>query len=211
MVNRGYDEETQLVLDSTSAFMDESIRKGFIKKVYAIVIAMLALTFSVTIAFTSVPEIRKWGQTRFAFVLLIIVWVTILVLIIVLACSESVRRSYPHNIILLIVFTLLFSVACGITASYTKPFIVLMAIALTLLITIVLTMFAFQTKYDFTIFSGILVCFTIGLLVFGVMILIFQSKILHIVYATVGAILISCYIVVDTQMLMSGMSTWVFI
>ncbi|XP_063676691.1 protein lifeguard 1-like [Bolinopsis microptera] len=200
-----YDEESNLVISGAStAFDDQSVRRGFIRKVYAILIAMLTLTFTVIIAFTTIPVLRTWGQTRVALLVFVVLWLSAIVLMIVLICNESLRRSYPQNAIFLVVMTLIFSFALGITASYSKPFIVLVAIATTLGIVIALTIFAFQTKYDFTILTGILFCVSISLLVFVILVVLLHSRVLYLVYATLGACLISIYIVVDTQIMMSG-------
>ena len=198
-----YDEESNLVI-SNSSFDDQNVRRGFIRKVYAILIAMLTLTFSVIIGFTAIPVLRSWGQTKVALIVFIVLWISAIVLMIVLICNESLRRTYPQNAVFLFVLTLIFSFALGITASYTRPFIVLVAIATTLAIVIALTVFAFQTKFDFTILIGVLFCLSISLMVFVILVIILHSKILYIVYATLGAFLISVYIVVDTQMMMSG-------
>ena len=187
-----------------TAFDDQDVRRGFIRKVYAILIAMLTLTFSVIIGFTTIPVLRSWGQTRVALFVFILLWISAIVLMIVLICNESLRRSYPHNVVFLVTLTLIFSFALGITASYTRPFIVLVAIATTLAIVIALTAFAFQTKFDFTILIGILFCLSISLLVFVILVVLVHSRILYIIYATLGAFLMSVYIVVDTQMMMSG-------
>lgn len=198
-----YDEESNLVI-SGSSFDDQNVRRGFIRKVYAILIAMLALTFSVIIAFTTIPVLRAFGQTKIALIVFVVLWISAIVLMIILVCNESLRRTYPQNAIFLVALTLVFSFALGITASYTKPFIVLVAIATTLGIVIALTIFAFQTKFDFTILAGILFCLSISLTVFVILAVVVHSKILYIVYATLAAFLISVYIVMDTQMMMSG-------
>jgi len=48
-------------------------------------------------------------------------------------------------------------------------------------------------------FVGILV-----LLIFGLLAIIIQNKILDLVYASLGALVFSCYIVFDTQMMLGG-------
>ena len=199
-----YDEESNLVLQPSSSFDDESVRKGFIRKVYVILIAMLTLTFSVTIAFTAIPALRSWGHTLPALIVLLCLWITGIVLVIVLICNESLRRSHPQNLVFLFVITLVFAFALGITASYTKPFVVLVAIGITLTITIALTLFALQTKFDFTLFIGILFCASISLLILAILLIFVRGRILLIIFGTLGAFIVSCYIVVDTQMMMSG-------
>ena len=101
---------------------------------------------------------------------MIIPMIGTIVLVCVIACSESARRSSPTNIILLGLFTFFESLLVGfISSTYAEnivsksvikfydvilthlmSFQVLMAVGLTAVIVIGLTCFAFQTKYDFT-------------------------------------------------------------
>ena len=62
-----------------------------------------------------------------------------------------------------------------------------------------------QTKWDFTIMGGALVCVLFGLVIFGfVMIFVPYNKYLQMVYGGVGALIFSLYLVYDTQMMMGG-------
>ena len=52
--------------------------------------------------------------------------------------------------------------------------------------------------------NGILFVLLLCLIVFGIFCAIFQNDIMNVVYASLGAVIFSCYIVVDTQMMMGG-------
>lgn len=67
-----------------------------------------------------------------------------------------------------------------------------------------ITLFAFQTKYDFTVCGGGLFVALIVLLIFGIFALIFPGKVIILVYASLGALLFSLYLVYDTQLMMGG-------
>jgi FtsH-binding integral membrane protein len=59
-------------------------------------------------------------------------------------------ESYPINMILLVIFTLAASYLIGATVSYYDVVVVAQAFIITLGIFIGLTLFALQTKYDFS-------------------------------------------------------------
>jgi FtsH-binding integral membrane protein len=82
---------------------------------------------------------------------------------------------------------------------------VLMAVGITVVLVLALTIFALQTKIDFTAMGGVLLVALVCLLMFGLMVWIFPgNKILNIVYASIGAFIFGCYIIFDTQMMMGG-------
>lgn len=68
-------------------------------------------------------------------------------------CVQSLRRKTPHNYILLAVFTIAESIILGYLGAATKADIVRLAVFLTAGIVLGLTLFAFQTKWDFTAVS----------------------------------------------------------
>ena len=69
---------------------------------------------------------------------------------IALICCKGVRRTYPANVIILSVFTLSLSIFIGSVAVYHDAIWVMTAIGITAAICLGLTLFAMQTKYDFT-------------------------------------------------------------
>jgi len=82
---------------------------------------------------------------------------------------------------------------------------VVIAAGITTGIVLALTLFAFQTKWDFTAMGGVLVCVLVGLIIFGfVMIFVPGNKYLQMIYGGAGALIFSLYLVYDTQMMMGG-------
>lgn len=75
----------------------------------------------------------------------------VIVTMIALACCESVRRTSPMNFIFLGIFTLAQSFLLGCSSAVYDPDLVLMAVGLTAAVSFGLTLFAFQTKLDFTV------------------------------------------------------------
>lgn len=81
---------------------------------------------------------------------------------------------------------------------------VLMAVGITAVVVLAITIFAFQTKYDFTMMGGFLFVALIILICFGFLMIFFHSRVLSIVYASLGALIFAMYLVYDTQIMMGG-------
>lgn len=79
-----------------------------------------------------------------------------------------------------------------------------MAVGITAAVCLALTLFATQTKYDFTVFGGVLVVVLLVFCIFGIVAIIFPGKIMTLVYASIGAVLFSIYLIYDTQLMMGG-------
>ena len=92
----------------------------------------------------------------------------------------------------------------GTVAAHYDADAVLIAVGITAVVVFALTIFAFQTKWDFTMMGGMLFVLVIVLFCFGIAAAIIQSKILSLVYASIGALIFSAYIVFDTQLMLGG-------
>ena len=77
-----------------------------------------------------------------------------LVCIITLACCTDVRRKFPVNFIFLGLFTVCEGLMLGTISSYYDVDAVLIAVGITAAVTLALTIFALQTKIDFTVCGG---------------------------------------------------------
>jgi FtsH-binding integral membrane protein len=113
------------------------------------------------------------------------------------------RKSYPTNLIFLVGFTGLEAYAISVIVSFYQSRIVLQAVLLTAGIFVALTIFACQTKYDFTgtlpwLFGGLW-----GLILFGFMAAFFpHNSTVELIYSGIAALIFSGYILVDTQLVM---------
>lgn len=188
--------------DPQGSFSDTRIRHGFIRKTYSIISLQLLLTTAITVAIMFIEDVKMWFHTNVWF--LYVCMACTFVIVLVLACCESVARSYPVNMILLILFTIFESFLVGTISSVYDTETVLIAVGITAVVVIAITIFAFQTKYDFTGMGTYLFVFSIVLLAFGFLTIFLHSKILNLVYAALGAVLFSFYLVFDTQLMLGG-------
>jgi FtsH-binding integral membrane protein len=75
---------------------------------------------------------------------------------------------------------------------------------MTAVVCIGLTLFATQTKIDFTPYSGVMFVAVLILMVMGMVLMFFRIPWLQTVYAGAGALIFSIYLVIDTQMIVGG-------
>jgi len=121
-----------------------------------------------------------------------------------MACCESVRRKTPLNFIFLFLFTIAESFLLGIVAGQYQADEVLMAVGITAAVSLGLTLFALQTKWDFTMCGGVLVACLVVFIIFGIIAIFIPGQIIGLVYASLGALLFSVYLVYDTQLMLGG-------
>lgn len=189
-------------LGDPGAFTEKAVRHGFIRKVYGILMVQLAITTGFIAIFIFEPRVKLYSQQHPS--LYISAMVITFILMIVLACCEGVRRSYPTNLILLFLFTICESVLIGTVSSFYRADEVIIAVGICTVICLGLTLFAFQTKWDFTAMSGILLVCTLVFMCFGFALIFFRGEIVRLVYSCIGALLFSVYLVFDTQLMMGG-------
>ncbi|KAH8417641.1 hypothetical protein KR222_003476 [Zaprionus bogoriensis] len=184
------------------SFSDQSIRRGFIRKVYLILMGQLVVTFGVVALFAFSQHAKTFAQLNpWLFWLAVFLMIATMLSMI---CCENVRRQTPTNFIFLGVFTVAESFLLGVSASRFAPHEVLLAIGITAAICLALTVFAMQTKYDFTVMGGVLIACLVGLIIFGFVAIFVGGRITTMIYATLGAVLFSVYLVYDTQLMLGG-------
>ncbi|KAL5009899.1 hypothetical protein ScPMuIL_012204 [Solemya velum] len=183
-------------------FSEKTIRLGFIRKVYGILLCQLLVTMAIMAIFIYVDEVKEYSVAN-PWMWYVCLVLTIIILI-VLSCCPNVRRQFPTNMIFLSIFTLCEAFLLGTVASHYDQDAVLIAVGITAVVAFSLTIFAFQTKWDFTMFGGLLFVLVIVLLVFGLLCAIIQSRFMILMYAAIGALIFSAYLVFDTQLMMGG-------
>jgi len=197
------DSESGGLLDSADAFSDKVIRLGFMRKVYSILSLQLLLTTAVAGLFYIEP-IREYTQGN-GYWLIWVAFVPSFICLIVMSCCEGVRRKSPGNMVCLGIFTLAEGFMMGIVVSTYSAKEVLIALGICVVVVFGLTIFALQTKIDFTAMGGALLVALLCLMMFGFFAAIFRgNNILNLVYASIGAFIFGLYIIFDTQMMMGG-------
>ena len=113
------------------------------------------------------------------------------------------RKSYPMNLVFLSLFTLTEAYTIPVIVSFYRAGIVLNAVVLTAGIFVFLTLFACQSKYDFTSWMPYLFGALWGLVLFGfISVFLPYSSTAELVYGLLAALIFSGYILVDTQLIM---------
>jgi len=183
-------------------FSEESIRRGFIRKVYSILSIQLMVTLAFIFLIAYEHNTRLF--VRNSPVLLIVALVVVFAALISMICCENVRRTAPTNFIMLTIFTLAETYLVGASTMRFAPEDVLLAVGITTAVVVGLTAFAFQTKWDFTMLGGVLFVAVILLFLFGLIAMFFPGRTMVLIYSSCGAILFSIYLIYDTQMMMGG-------
>jgi FtsH-binding integral membrane protein len=145
---------------------------------------------------------QKWVHTHTE--LFWVCFAMTIVLIICMACCTNVRRKAPMNFIFLFLFTIAEAVLLATAASTYETDAVLLAVGITTAVCLGLTLFAFQTKIDFTGLHTVLFVAVLVLLLFGIIAAFWPGKTMTLVYASLGALIFSMYLVYDTQMMIGG-------
>lgn len=117
--------------------------------------------------------------------------VGVIVLSITLSCFEKPRRVHPWNLILLATFVVLMSIMLcfGVLAYKTES--IVMAVGMTMVISVGLTLFAMQTKIDFTVYYQFAFVALLLLMLFGMLSAFFHSRMAELGIGVAGALIFS--------------------
>ncbi|KAJ8143331.1 hypothetical protein OXX80_000749 [Metschnikowia pulcherrima] len=179
------------------------VRQMFVRKVYALLSVQIFATVLVGYIIRSHEPLRNWCLSN--------IWLYIVSIVGTLgfAIGANIKaRSYPINLILLGGFTLCESYGVGLACSFVETDAVVQALLITFMVFIGLTIFAFQTRYDFRSWQGVLGISVWALIAIGFVNMFFpgNSKGFEMLYSGAGALIFSAYILVDTQHLMKTYS-----
>ncbi|XP_005353971.1 protein lifeguard 2 isoform X2 [Microtus ochrogaster] len=193
-------------LFTTFSWDDQKLRRLFIRKVYTILLVQLLVTLAVVALFTFCDVVKDYVQANPGWY-----WASYAVFFatyLTLACCSGPRRHFPWNLILLGIFTLSMAYLTGMLSSYYNTTSVLLCLGITALVCLSVTIFSFQTKFDFTSCQGVLFVLLMTLFFSGLLLAIllpFQYvPWLHAVYAVLGAGVFTLFLAFDTQLLMGN-------
>lgn len=196
-----------------SGIHETAVRHAFIQKVYGILGAQLTVTTLISGAILYGGEHLLKKNPNLSLALITCSMAASIAMMCVFWCCPDTMRRTPTNYILLGIFTIAESILVGfVSIQYTQASVI-MVLAITAIVVLSLTLFACQTKYDFTGFAPYLFCFAMVLFGFGLVLSIaslcgataspaFQA--MRLLYAIGGALLFSMYLVFDTQMIVGG-------
>ncbi|XP_078397302.1 protein lifeguard 2a isoform X1 [Cetorhinus maximus] len=191
---------------AVDSWNNKKIRHVFIQKVYAILMAQLMVTFAIVAVFTFCEPVRQYVRNnRILYYASFGVFTTTYL---VLVCCSGIRRRYPWNLILLAIFTLGMSYMAGMLTTYHDTKSVMICIGITALVCLAVSIFSFQTKFDFTSCHGLMFGLMMVLFITG-LIMVFTVPFgylpwLQTFYAGLGAIVFTMFLAYDTQLLLGN-------
>ncbi|XP_047440201.1 fas apoptotic inhibitory molecule 2b isoform X2 [Mugil cephalus] len=197
----GYEE-----MEAQFAWDDKIIRRTFIRKVYAILMVQLFVTVGIISLFTFCAPVRYFIQTHPS--LYMSSYMMFFATYIALSCCGDLRRQFPWNVILLVLFTLSMAFMMGFMSSFYNTKAVVLCLGITALVCLSVTVFSFQSKVDVTSCQGILfsLCMVMLLCAITISIVVPFGYVpwLHAIYAVIGAILFTLFLAFDTQLLLGN-------
>ncbi|PNI46272.1 GRINA isoform 8, partial [Pan troglodytes] len=114
--------------------------------------------------------------------------------------DKSIRQAFIRKSVL----TASLSYMVGMIASFYNTEAVIMAVGITTAVCFTVVIFSMQTRYDFTSCMGVLLVSMVVLFIFAILCIFIRNRILEIVYASLGALLFTCFLAVDTQLLLGN-------
>ncbi|KIY72649.1 UPF0005-domain-containing protein [Cylindrobasidium torrendii FP15055 ss-10] len=184
-----------------------AIRLAFVRKVYTILLCQILATCIVSGALSQSFDTVIWVQMHsWAF------YIPLFGTLINLGVLFWKRHSHPWNLLLLSTFTLLEAFTLGIAIAFYDVKIVIQALLITLGVFIGLTLFTFQSRWDFEGLGPFLFGGLVALLMTGLIGVFFPfSQTMDLVMAIGGCLLFSGYVVYDTYLINKRLSPDEFI
>ncbi|XP_017061358.1 protein lifeguard 1 isoform X2 [Drosophila ficusphila] len=193
---------THVMVVKISVFDDQSIRKGFVRKVFGILLVQLLFTLAVMAMFVYHEPTKLFVQSNLVIVFLAMI--VNLVVLIMIVCVESVRRRHPLNLICLAIFTFTMSMLLGTTSSFMDSDLVLLAVGITAVLVVALCLYAIQTKYDFTACGGVMITLVMILFVLAICRFFIPEFTDSLPIACLCAILACFFLIYDMQLIIGG-------
>lgn len=186
--------------EEISVNVEQMMRSGFATKVYGIVLFQICITscFILLSLFSSSYQAFLFKHIYVEYIALSFC----LILVFFPLCCPVILQRVPINYFYLILFTscLGYSISFG-TAGY-SPETVALAVILTIITVVTITIYAWKTKSDFTMYGGVLIVCLSLLIIGSILTWLFYIPILHTGLIILSLILFSMYLIYDTQLLM---------
>jgi FtsH-binding integral membrane protein len=192
-------DDNDIELGKAFKNIEKEMRMGFIRKVYGILSAQLALTTIMCIfSMTS----KSWAEFQINNPSLMWFFLILSILsLIVLTCVPGFVRKVPSNYIVTGVFTIGEGYLVSLLCSVSEPRLVFMAASMTFGMTAALTVYACTTKTDFTVYNSALFLGVCCLFLLGTFLAFSDNTFLNTLYCSLGIFIYSIYLIVDTQMI----------
>lgn len=197
-----------LILEPDNQRFDETIenhiKQSFILKVYTILWNQLLFTYLFISSFHIIEPLHTFIQGYDANGIFVIITYLFVLHLIFIMCHQDVLKVYPYNWISLSIFTLTLSYMVSYISSFFPFQIVLLSGGSTITIFTGLTLYAFQTKVNYTVYGNYLIILLLSLIIFGYLNIYTNIELLNTIYLLLTIITFSGFIVYDTQLIIDG-------
>jgi len=177
----------------------QSIRNGFISKVYGILtyqIVITALVVYFALISSSFQELLLTSASMYYLCSFVSFFCVLLPL-----CSPNIFKNVPVNYIILTIFTLSYSwIVATICCLYSFRS-VMVSLFLTFVTVFSLSIYALRTKNDFTVCGGTLFICLVLLIFSSLIFMILPIPLTNLIFTYISLVLFSIYLIYDTQLL----------
>tara|TARA_B100002051_G_C16729613_1_gene637445 strand:+ start:1251 stop:2003 length:753 start_codon:yes stop_codon:yes gene_type:complete len=196
----------QIPIVILSEELDIIIRKKFITKVYTIVWFQLLFTSIFIGLCNQVKPITEFITSKNGLFLNYVCIISLITLTIMFMCIPDILKNKKYGIqwMFLTIYTILLIYMVGIVGALYSSQSLLLAGISTLIIFSGLTLYAWQTKYDYTTLGNYLIVVLFGFILTGFMMAYFKNNYINTLYSIGGVLLFSFYIIYDTQLIVGG-------
>ena len=197
-----------LILEPDNQRFDEivenHIKQSFILKVYTILWNQLLFTSLFISSFHIIEPLHQFIQSDNGNTVFVIDMYAFITHLFFIMCHPDILKNYPSNWISLSIFTSTLSYIVSYISSFYPFQVVLLSGGSTLTIFTGLTLYAFQTKIDYTVYGNSLIIILLSLIIFGYVNIYTNIELLNTIYLLLTIIIFSGFIVYDTQLIVDG-------
>ena len=197
-------QEPLLGLTIINASTPLPTRKKFISKVYSILWFQLLVTSIFIGCCNQIKPLQTFMMSPAGTSIMLFCMIGVIAMTCCLYCMRDVIRKCPGNFLFLTTFTACTTYMVGSAGIVYKLSTLLLAGLSTLGIFSGLSLYAVQTKYDYTDKGGYLLACILGFILFGFFLSFTHYSVASIVYSSIGSLIFSFYIVYDTQLIVGG-------
>ena len=192
-----YESPVKSPFPTTSNITENSIRRGFLHKVLAILFFQMLISILFVLCSVFIEEFKEF-QTSNVFLILIAIFAEIF-LFFLMICNPKLCRKVPMNYFLLFVFTIAVSYILSFICANTDPQAVLIATISTTVIVALLGFWSFFTTKDLTTKVGFLLYLPVAAIILILFLTVWRVYITGIVISLIFVGIFSAFLAYDLQ------------
>ncbi|KAG7211253.1 hypothetical protein KM043_010562 [Ampulex compressa] len=192
--------------DYVGDFKQSAVRRNFVRKVFCILTLQLIFTTCIIALFLFIEEATKFMIVHWY------LWIIAMIFFIISYCAVSysiyARRTPPCNYICLCILTLAMAYLTAFASVFYSVETILLAMGMTTLIALIIGCAATFCKFDMTMRPGLLMIAglvaIVAILTMTIVLIFTHIKVLQLIIAVIGTLLLSMYLYFDIQTIMGG-------